>query len=361
MGIITYWHQSGKYSTLDVSIMEPDKNTPANGENSDSKPAIDGQQASADALSMTPDELDKEEAKKEAEGGPKPDEPAGKKISPIKKLFRKVNLYFLIFALIVTVVAIVTIVNYLNSQKAPVEPNVASQTLTPDALKQLASTNTSVGSSSQTLTIQGSTIINGQTLARGNLSVAGNLAVGGSINAPNLTISGTSNLGTTQVNSLQVAQNTAIQGSTTLRDLSVAGTSTFSGSMTASQITVTNLILSGNAKLQIPNHIGFTGPSPGRSINAGVLGNGGSASVNGSDTTGTISVNTGNNPSAGCFAHVSFAQSFSAQPHVIVSPVGVGAGQTEYYVNRTTTGFDICTANAAPANSVFAYDYFVTD
>lgn len=340
--------------------MEPDKNTTPSAEGEKPK---DDQQAPADALSRTPEELEEEQSKQAAEAGASstPTDPNEKKLSPLKRIFRKVNLYFLIFLLLVVVAGAVTIVNYLNSQKAPVEPNIATQALTQDALKQLANTDATVGNTGQTLSIQGNAIIAGQTLTRGNLNVAGNIQAGGSIQGPNLTISGTSNLGTAQINSLQVAQNTAIQGSTTLRDLSVSGTSTFSGPMTASQITVTRLILSGNASLQIPNHISFTGPSPSRTINAGVLGAGGSASINGSDTTGTINVNTGSSPTPGCFARINFQQAFTNQPHVIVSPVGVGAGQTQYYVDRNTTGFSICTAVSAPANSVFAFDYFVTN
>src|SRR5690606_2579650 len=121
------------------------------------------------------------------------------------------------------------------------------------------------------------------------------LQTGGSLETPNLTVSGDTNLGKTQINSLQVAQNTAIQGSTTVRDLNVTGTSSFSGAITASKITVSQLILSGNAILQIPNHISFTGPSPSRSyIGSGILGSGGTVSVNGSDTSGTINLNSGN-------------------------------------------------------------------
>src|SRR5690606_21360094 len=125
-----------------------------------------------------------------------------------------------------------------------------------------------------------------------------------------------------------------IQGSTTLRDLNVSGASSFGGAMTASQITVTRLVLSGNAVLQVPNHISFTGPAPSRSLNSGVVGSGGTVSLSGSDTSGTISINTGNNPTAGCFARINFNQTYTAQPRVIVSPVGSGAGQTQYYVDR---------------------------
>jgi hypothetical protein len=340
--------------------MDANNTTPPQNEN---KPPGEEPQAPVDALSRTPDDLEKEHDEQVAAGveNASSESSTEKKVSPIKRFFHKVNLYFLIFILIVIVAGAITVVNYLNSQKTPPAPNIASQSLTEDALKQLSNTDATVGNTSQTLTIQGNAIIAGQTLMRGNLNVAGNIQSGGSIQGPSLTISGATNLGTTQVNSLQVATNTAVQGSTTLRDLNVSGTSSFSGAMTASQITVTRLILSGNAVLQVPNHISFTGPSPSRSVNASVLGSGGTASINGSDTTGTISINTGGSPAPGCFARINFQQAFTNPPHVLVSPVGSAAGQTQYYVDRNNAGFSICTVNAAPANSVFAFDYFVTN
>lgn len=340
--------------------MEPDKNTPPPAD--DQSPAQEPQ-APADALSRTPEDLEEEQASQAATDGKnaEAEQAAEKKLSPIKRFFRKVNVYFLGFILLVIVGGAVAVVNYLNSQNTPADSNIATQPLTQDALKQLANTDATVGNTSQTLTIQGNTVIAGQTLARGNLNVAGNIQSGGGIQGSTLTIGGTANLGTTQINSLQVATNTAIQGSTTLRDLNVSGTSSFSGPLTASQITASKLIMSGNAILEIPNHISFTGPSPGRSVNAGVLGGGGSASVNGSDTAGTVNVNTGASPSPGCFVTISFHQRFDKQPRVIVSPIGAAAGQTQYYVNRSASEFSICTNNAAPANQSFAFDYFVTN
>lgn len=337
--------------------MEPDKTTPPTGDAAEPKP-----DAPVDALSRTPEDLDEEQAS-QAAANPTPvtTQPGEKKILPVKKFLRKVNVYFLIFLLICVIVGVIAVVNYLNSQKPPVEPSIGDQALTQDELKQLANTDASVGGTSQTLTIQGNAIIAGQTLMRGNLNVAGNIQAGGSMQAASITISGESNLGSTQINSLQVATNTAVQGNTTLRNLNVGGTASFSGAVTASQLTVSRIIMSGNAELQIPNHISFTGPSPGRSITSSVLGAGGSASINGSDTTGTVSINTGNNPSAGCFTRISFNQAFTNQPHVIISPVGSGAGATQYYVDRDRNGFSICTNNAAPANRAFAFDYFVTN
>lgn len=319
-------------------------------------------EAPADALSRTPDDLEQEQAAQAAANPtPAPDAAGEKKPSALKRFMRRANVYFLAFILILVITGVVTAVFYLNSQKAATEPNLTTQPLTQDALKQLANTDASVGDTNQTLTIQGNAIIAGQTLLRGALNVAGNIQTAGSIQGGSITVSGNANLGPTQANSLQVATNAAVQGSTTLRDLSVAGKASFSGAVTVSDLTVSRLTLSGNAVLTVPNHISFTGPNPGRTINAGVLGGGGSASVSGSDTTGTVNVNTGNNPTAGCFVRINFSQAFSNQPHVLVSPVGSAAGRLDFYVDRERSGFSICTANAATANQAFAFDYFVTN
>lgn len=334
--------------------MEPDKNNPEDAE----KPANQAQDAPVDALSRTPEDL-QQEADKAAADSPAAEQPAEKKISPVKRFFRVVNVYLLGFILILIVAGAVTVVYYLNSQKAPENPNIANQGLTQETLKQLANTDATVGNTSQTLTIQGNAVIAGQTLTRGDLNVAGKFQSGGSIQGPSITISGETNLGETQVRTLQVEQSLAVQGATTMRDLSVAGTANFSGPVTASQLTVSKLTMSGNAVLEIPNHLSFTGPTPRRDVDSSVLGAGGSASLNGSDTSGSISINTGSNPRPGCFIKITFATAFSKQPRVIISPVGAGAGQTQYYVDRSPSGFSVCTANAAPARQSFAFDYFI--
>lgn len=332
--------------------MEPEKDNSTDAQ----QPSSPETQAPADALSRTPDDLEQEQVATQ----PASTEAPVKKVSPIKQFLRKANIYLLLFLLLLVIAAVVAVVTYLNSQKVAPEPTLASQNLTQESLQQLANTDASVGDASQTLTIQGSAIIAGQTLMRGNLNVAGNLQTGGRIQGPSLTISGDTSLGSTQINSLQVAQNTAIQGNTTLRELSVSGSSTFNGALTASQITTSRLVLSGNATLQVPNHISFTGATPSRSLNSGVVGSGGTASISGSDTTGTVNIRTGNNPSAGCMVRVSFRQAYSSEPRVLISPVGSGAGRSSYYVDRDRSGFSICVATPAPANQTFAFDYFIT-
>src|SRR5690606_13049260 len=103
------------------------------------------------------------------------------------------------------------------------------------------------------------------------------------------------------------------------------------------------------SSLKVPNHISFPGAAPSRTVTQAVLGNSGSASIDGSDTAGTINVQSGNNPTAGCFISLVFNQAYSNPPHVIISPVGSEAGNLDYYVNRDKAGFSVCTNNSIQA------------
>jgi hypothetical protein len=319
------------------------------------------QTAPADALSRSSDDLAQEAAANPESQSQKPSEPV-KKVSPIKAIFKKINVYLLLFLLVAAIVAATGVISYLNNKKAPTTPSVANQQLSQDSLKQLANSDATVGAAAQTLTIQGNAIIAGQTLIRGSLDVAGGIKLGGEFTAGSIVISGKANFTDTQISSLQVAQNTALQGLTTTRDLNVGGTAAFGGPVTAGQITVSRLVISGNGTLDIPNHLSFSGPTPSRSIlDAGVMGAGGTVNVNGSDTTGTINVNTGTGPVAGCFAKISFALPFSNMPHVLVTPFGQATAGLNWYVLKTKTSFTVCTTNAPPGGQVFGFDFFITN
>lgn len=325
--------------------------------------SLDEEEAPADALTRTPEDLEKEREERETEnGGLAAPVITEKKLSPVRRFFKRINVYFLFFALLLVVAAAITIVNYINSQNADPKIDIATQELADKTLEQLSNTDVSVGNTSQTLTIQGNAIIAGQTLMRGSASVAGTLQSGGTIQGPSITISGQANLGETQSNTLQVQNTLAVEGDTTLAGLNVAGASTFGGDVTMNQLTVTRLILSGNAMLEVPNHISFTGPTPTRgSINYTALGSGGTLSLSGSDTAGTINIRTGNSPAAGCFAQINFNRQFARQPRVIISPIGQAAGRVQHYITRDASSFSVCSANAAPGNQNFSFDYFITN
>lgn len=294
---------------------------------------------------------------------PSPSSPKPPKRPLLKRLgerFPSVNVYMLIFVLVLVVAAVVGALAFLQSKRNNTSFNISSQTLDQKALEQLANSDATIGSSSQVLNVQSSAIFAGKVLIRDTLEVAGGLQIGGNLSLAGVTVSGSSSFGQVQVSkNLTVIGDTALQGVLTVqKSLNVSGGGTFSGPLSAPQLTVTSLQLNGD--LLLNHHLTAGGANPSRS-NGSALGSGGTSSVSGSDTSGSISINTGSGASAGCFITVSFASRFNSTPRVLLTPVGSGAASINYYVNRSTSSFSVCAANTPPSNSSFAFDYFILD
>jgi cytoskeletal protein CcmA (bactofilin family) len=278
----------------------------------------------------------------------------------LKQTLRRFNIYLLLFLFILMVAGVILAIAYFQSKQASTTSTLKTQDLTQSTLQQLATSDSTIGSSQQVLNVQSSAVFAGQVLIREGLQVAGSLQVSGTVALSDITVSGSGQFGQVQVNNkLSVAGDAGIQGNATVtKNLQVSGTGTFSGAVSAPQVTTGSLQL--NSDLVLTHHISAGGATP--SLSRGpALGSGGSASVGGSDTSGSVSVNIGSGAAAGCFATITFSTKFNATPHVLLTPVGASAGILDYYVTRTPTGFDICDASAPPTGSSFAFDYFILD
>lgn len=277
-----------------------------------------------------------------------------------KQKLKKVNIYLLSFAFLLLLTGGIIGIAYLQSKKAASSGSLKTQDLTESTLQQLANSDANVGSSQQVLNVQSSAVFAGKVLVRDDLEVAGSLRVGGTVALNNLTVGGTVQFGQVQVNkNLAVAGDTAVQGGLTVaKSLQVNGGGTFSGAVSAPQITTSNLQLNGN--LTLTHHITAGGAPVGRS-NGTALGAGGSSTVSGSDTAGTVNINVGSGAGAGCFTTVNFTSKYNSTPRVLITPVGSGAGGLSYYINRSTSNFSICVSTPAPAGSSFGFDYFVVE
>lgn len=277
----------------------------------------------------------------------------------LRGLIEHVNIYLLIFVLIFVLMAGFTYASYLKQKSNDAAPITPTQELDAESLKKLKTTDSTVGDPKQTLTVQSNAIFAGKVLVRDDLDIAGELRVGGTLNLTGLIVSGTTSLDQIQGNKLSIAGDGNIQGQLIVqKGLTISGSASFGGPISAPTITVETLQLSGD--LLINRHIDAGGPTPGI-VNGGALGGGGTSSVSGTDTAGTIAINTGSGPIPGCFATITFARAFNAQPHINVTPIGGSAASLNYYVNRAPNGFSICTANAAPGGANFAFDYIVID
>jgi cytoskeletal protein CcmA (bactofilin family) len=277
-----------------------------------------------------------------------------------QRIFNLNNKFFVIFVVLLVLVSAITYL-VLNAAKKS-NPGAASskvQSLTAQQLSAISGSTTLVGDAQQTLDVQSNSVFEGQVLLRSNLDVAGTIKVGGGLSLPSVTVGGVSSFGQAQINgTLSVAGDTNLQGQVTIeKNLTVSGSGSF-GTLSASQFSVSSLQLTGD--LTISHHIVFSGSAPSRS-NGGALGSGGTASINGSDTGGTVAVNTGGGPAIGCFVTINFAQKFNSTPRVIISPSNSFAGSLEYYTTRSTTSFSLCTNSSPAAATNYVFDYIVFD
>lgn len=279
--------------------------------------------------------------------------------APLRKFSHRFNIYLLLFLLIVVVAGAILVVTALSSTKTSNNPAaINSQSLSTDTLKQLSNTNATVGDPKQVLNVQSNAVFTGSVLVKDSLEVAGQIKVGGPLSLPGITVSGESDFDQLNVNkNINVGGDASVQGQMNIKkNLAVSGSGTFGGPVTAPQLATSNLQILGD--LNLTNHIIGGGATPGHSV-GGAVGGGGTSSISGSDTSGTINVNTGSSPAAGCFITVNFTHGYPGTPHILLTPVGSAAGSVQYYVNRTSDSFSVCSANVPPANASFGFDYFV--
>lgn len=276
----------------------------------------------------------------------------------VRGLVSHFNVYLLLFLFIVLISVAVVVIGVQRNRQADTPTTIVTQPLTQEDINRLSSSEAKVGDPKQTLSIESNAVFSGKVLIRDSLDVAGTIKVGGSLSLPGISVSGTSNFEEIQANSLAIAGNTSILGSLNVNGINSSGGGTFGGALSAPVLVVDSLQLAGD--LQITRHIDAGGGTPGKT-DGNALGNGGTASLSGTDTAGTLTVNTGGNTAAGCFATISFAIRFNTTPHVVVSPIGAAAGAIDYYVNRSAANFSVCTVSPAPAGQSFSFDYIVID
>lgn len=281
-----------------------------------------------------------------------------KKSRSFKTIATKINVYFLGFILLLVIAGIVSFVAFKDAKKSGQSTSVVSTELDQTALDKLKETDVKVGDPKQVLSVESNAVFAGKVLVKDSLEVAGQIKVGGPLNLPGISVSGTSSFDQVQINSLQIAGDTTVQGLLNVqRNATINGSLTVGGALSASSINIQNIQINGDIVLN--RHIDAGGGTPSRS-NGSALGNGGTSSVSGTDTAGTVNINIGGSPSAGCFATINFSQRFNS-PHVVITPIGSAGASIDYYVNRSSSNFSICTASPAGAGSSFAFDYIVID
>lgn len=284
-----------------------------------------------------------------------------KKMNPLRNFARRFNIYILLFVLLLIIATVVAVVLYFQALSKNASNNtVQSQELSQSTLNQLSTSDVTVGEPKHTLSVQSNAVFTGSVLMRSNLQIAGTLQVGSNVAINGVRVTGSSTFDDVQITkSISVTGNSSVQGQLSVQQgLNVNGSGTFLGAISAPSITAGSLQLSGDLKLT--HHIAAGGGTPSRS-NGSALGGGGTVSVSGSDTAGSITINTGTSPGPGCFVTINFTAAFNSTPHIIVTPVGPSAAGLAYYINRSTTNFSLCTNSSPPGGASFGFDYIAFD
>lgn len=274
------------------------------------------------------------------------------------KVASRINVYLLAFILLIIISLIIVFVVVQSSNKqAAKEESVTTQSLTQDAIDSLTSNESTVGDPKQLLNVESNAVFAGKVLIRDGLDVAGPIKVGGDLNLPGITVSGKSAFDEVQVNTLSIAGDASVQGILTVqKNLTVNGQGSFAGPISAPLLTVDALSLTGD--LQFGKHIDAGGGTPSVS-SGGAVGSGGTVTISGTDTAGTVTINVGSSAGGGALAAVTFAKSFNSNPHVVITPINKSAPYA-FVENRTTSGFTISTSTGLPTGSI-SFDYVVID
>lgn len=339
--------------------MEDNQNTP--NQNPEQSTADDSNTQSGEAHVITPDvseSLDGTKNSTTVEDAPR--KKPRKSISQrVQGLISGANIYLLLFILVLLLASFAAFASYTANKKAT-QSTINGQNLSTEDLQNIKNNETTIGDSKQTLTIASNAVFNGRVLVRDSLDVAGTIRVGGALSLPGITVSGTSSFENVQIgNNLSVSGNQAIQGTLTVqRNLSVGGSATFAGTISAPSLSIDQLIM--NKDIQLNRHIDAGGTSP-RVTSGAAVGGAGTVSISGSDTAGTVSINFGTGLAAGIIANITFGQTFTQTPHVVITPVGSNCANLNYYTSRTTGGFSIGTTNAGNPGSSCAFDFIAID
>jgi len=280
----------------------------------------------------------------------------------LSKLSSRLNIYLLLFVLlaVISLIIVFIVINSSNKEAAQ-QADIQTQELTQEAIDSLSNNEVTVGDPKQLLSIESNAVFAGQVLIRDGLDVAGPIKVGGDLSLPGITVSGQSNFDEVQLNTLAVSGDTNVLGTLTVSNgLTVNGTAAFGGPLSAPALTIDELSLTGD--LQFARHIDAGGGTPSV-VRGGSVGSGGTVTISGTDTAGTVAVNMGSGASSGTLATVSFTNAFNNSPHVVITPVTTNSGlaNVNYYISsRTTTGFTISAASSPPSGSV-SFDFIVID
>ncbi|HEY6736431.1 MAG TPA: hypothetical protein VI322_01815 [Candidatus Saccharimonadia bacterium] len=230
------------------------------------------------------------------------------------------------------------------------------------------------GSDTEVLTINSSTLFKNRVATNSDLKVVGGAEITGSTILSDLSVTKTANLGIVNINGQLVASGPANikgnalfgAGASVNGNLAVTGTGSFGGTLSAGTLNVTNLTVTGT--LNLAGHISLAGQNPSASPGS-EAGAGATATADGNDAAGTVTVNTGTvaaqlPPVGGLLVKVTFRTPYPRAPKVVISADSQASAALQYYVLKTANDFTIGVYSSSPyplpsSNTSYSFDYWV--
>jgi hypothetical protein len=294
---------------------------------------------------------------------PTPQPKPPKQPSSLPRLLHRANSLSGVIALLVAVLIAGSVIGYFISpaRKNVTAPQTIIQNLSASDIQKLTDLGANLGSTNQILTIAANTVFRSKVDVGTDLTVTGRFNANGPVTLSQLNITGT-----TALSGLDVGSNLTVAGVTTLqKGLTITGLAAVNGglnvsgsasvnSLNATSISTQNISISGPITI---GHLITKGPTPG--ISPGSVGGGGTVSISGNDTAGTIDINTGSSPSSDSLANITFRAAFSGAPRVILTATSFDSAAAQVYVTAASTGFAIHIRNYLPGQ-IYSFDYIVT-
>lgn len=152
-----------------------------------------------------------------------------------------------------------------------------------------------------------------------------------------------------------------VSGATHLRDLSVSGGSNLQGNLTVTGMTsVQSITVQGQIITSGSTPVVSPGAAAGQPVTTGELHQQPTVTVDGNDTTGTLTIRTGATATViGTLAHIKFVQAAASNYKVVVSASDVNGSRLRVYVLKTATGFSLLTDTMPKADTEYKFDYIV--
>ena len=256
-----------------------------------------------------------------------------------------------------------------SKAKAPTATPKVTKLDTSDLNKLNAFFNgNTAGKPAEVLTINSSSLFLGRVAVSSDVKVTGGLDVEGTTNLGNLNATKTTTLGVTNVggaltiNGPLTVQNPAIfhAGASFGGNLTSTGSATFGGPLSAASVTVHDISVGGTLNLNGHLNIGGTSPTSSPDVAAGP---GASASIQGSDSAGTVSVTTGTVPAngnlGGSLVKVTFHDKYPSAPTIVITGDGRDSAALQPYVLKSDNSFIIGTTFDAISHHSYGFDYWV--